>query len=81
MPYFVLPQSFNQALPDFAVRMTRTNPETGNVEGIFGVSDRVPVHLRPWWVRHEYEEFVRIGIQTVDRCATAEQRVLIEKQY
>jgi hypothetical protein len=75
LEYFVLPQSSNPALLDFALRMTRTNPE-GQVEGIFGVSDSVPPHLRPWWARHEYEEFVKIGMATKDRCAEAERRVL-----
>lgn len=73
--YFVIPQSQNPALPDFALRMTHTN-DTGEVFGIFGVSNSIPSPLRPYVALHEIVEFTEIGIKTQNRCVTAEQRVL-----
>lgn len=74
--YFVIPQEENPALSDFAMRMTRTDPATGAVDGIFGVSDSVPEGLRPYWARHEYIEFTQIGINQKRRCVEAEHQVI-----
>jgi hypothetical protein len=74
--YYVIPQQLNPDLADFALRMTRTISETGEVTGIFGVSDSVPTELRPHWVKHEVIEFTQIGIATEGRCAAAEQQVV-----
>ncbi len=75
--YYVMPQRLEPALPDFAFRMTYRDEEMSSTKGIFGVSDSVPEELRPWWVRHEYEEFVRIGHEAIGCCAEAEKRVLV----
>lgn len=74
--YFVIPQKVFTALPDFAMRMTHTDPETGEVEGIFGVSDSVPEEMRDFWVLHEYVEFIEIGIDQKGRCVEAEIQVV-----
>lgn len=74
--YFVLPQSLSPELPDFAMRMTHTDPDTNEVSGIFGVSDSVPEALRPYWAAHEVIEFTQIGINAPGRCESAEERVL-----
>jgi hypothetical protein len=74
--YRIIPQSINPKLPDFAFRMTRTNPETKQTSGIFGVSDSVPTELRPYWVAHEVIEFTKIGINTKGRCNLAELKVM-----
>ncbi len=74
--YYVLPQSLNPDLPDFAFRMTGLNPETGNTEGIYGVSDSVPESLRPFWAAHEVREFAQIGINAPERCITSEQQTV-----
>ena len=74
--YFVLPQGLEPNLPDFALRMTRTDPATGVAKGIFGVSDSVPAELRPYWVAHEVVEFTQIGISQRGRCRLAEEKVL-----
>ena len=75
--YYVIPQTLNPALPDFALRMTHSD-ETHNVNGIFGVSDSVPQVLRPYWVMHEIIEFTQIGIEKKGRCANTERIVLEE---
>jgi hypothetical protein len=46
--YFVIPQDMNPKLPDFALRMTSTDPSTNEVSEIFGVSNSVPAELRPY---------------------------------
>lgn len=74
--YFVIPQEKNPSLPDFAFRMTNTDPETHEVTGVFGVSDSVPAALRPYWMAHEIIEFNQIGINKEGRCPTAEERVM-----
>ena len=74
--YWVIPQSMNLALEDFALRMTITDPATEKVSGIFGVSDSIPQELRPYWVLHELIEFTQIGIETEGRCANAERAVV-----
>jgi len=74
--YWVVPQAMNPGLPDFALRMTKTDPETKEVSGIFGVSDSVPAELRPYWAAHEIIEFTEIGIKTDGRCHLAEQKTL-----
>lgn len=74
--YFVLPQSSAPDLPDFAWRMTHTDPQTGKVSGRYGVSDSVPEELRPYWVAHEKIEFEDIGINTSGRCISAERRII-----
>jgi hypothetical protein len=74
--YFVIPQAMNPGLQDFALRMTNTNPETKEVFGIFGVSDSIPVEIRPYWAAHEIVEFTEIGISTNGRCKSAEKEVL-----
>lgn len=75
-PYYVIPQAINPSLPDFALRMTHTDPETREVTGIFGVSDSVPEALQAFWVMHEIIEFTQIGIETQGRCAQAEEQVV-----
>lgn len=74
--YWVVPQKAFADLPDFAMRMTNTNPETSEVLGIFGVSDSVPQELRPYWAAHEIIEFTQIGINTKKRCVSAEEGVV-----
>lgn len=74
--YFVLPQALNPDLQDFALRMTRTDVQTHEVSGIFGVSDSVPQELRPYWAAHEIIEFLQIGISEKSRCVEAEERVI-----
>jgi hypothetical protein len=74
--YFVIPQAINPGLQDFALRMTNTNPDTKEVFGIFGVSDSIPVEIRPYWAAHEIVEFTEIGISTNGRCKSAEKEVL-----
>ncbi|MCR4264398.1 MAG: hypothetical protein NUV98_06810 [Candidatus Roizmanbacteria bacterium] len=78
VPYFVIPQELMPSLPDFAFRMTRTDPEAGNVVGIFGVSDSVPEELRTYWALHEIIEFMQIGIDQEGRCAQAEELVVAQ---
>ncbi len=75
-PYYVIPQEVFPVLPDFALRMTHTDLETGEVNGIFGVSDSVPQELRDYWVAHEYIEFIKIGINNQLRCVEAEGQVV-----
>lgn len=74
--YYVIPQDKNPNLPDFAFRMTSTDSTTGEVSGIFGVSDSVPAELRPYWVAHEIIEFTQIGISHQGRCLSAEEKVV-----
>ena len=74
--YWVIPQGLNPGLQDFALRMTKTDPETGEVSGIFGVSDSVPAELRPYWAAHEIIEFTKIGIGQDGRCKLAEERAV-----
>lgn len=74
--YFVIPQVMNLGLQDFALRMTNTNPDTKEVFGIFGVSDNVPIEIRPYWAAHEIIEFTEIGISANGRCKSAEKEVL-----
>lgn len=74
--FFTIPQAQEPRLTDFALRMTGRNPETGFMEGLYGVSDSVPEHLRPWWALHEQIEFEYIGIDEKNRCARAEATVL-----
>ena len=74
--YYVIPQDKNPNLPDFAFRMTSTDPTTREVSGIFGVSDSVPAELRPYWATHEIIEFTQIGINQPGRCALAEEIVV-----
>jgi hypothetical protein len=78
IPYYVLPPHLEPALPDFSVRITSTNLETGEVTGIFGVSESVPPELRPHWAKHEMIEFLQIGIDFKGRCSEAECAVLEE---
>jgi len=74
--YYVIPQALSPELPDFAMRMTRTDEATGEVSGIFGVSDSVPSELRPYWAAHEIIEFTKIGIGKEGRCTEAEKSVV-----
>jgi hypothetical protein len=67
LKFFVLPQSLNQDLPDFAFRATGI-PEDGYV---LGVSDSIKITFRPYVAYHEFLEFIRIGINTPNRCVTA----------
>ncbi len=74
--YYVLPQDLNPVLPDFAFRMTTSGSQTGEVTGIFGVSDSIPQELRPFWAGHEIIEFIEIGISEKSRCVEAEDRIV-----
>lgn len=74
--YWIIPQSLNPTLPDFAFRMTNTDSATGEVLGIFGVSESVPQELRPYWAAHEIIEFTQIGIGKEGRCEEAEKTVV-----
>lgn len=74
--YFIIPEKLEPNLPDFAFRMTRTDPETQEISGIFGVSDSVPKELRPYWAAHEIIEFTQFGIHRQERCVLAEERTL-----
>lgn len=75
--YYVVPQEKNPALPDFAMRMTHTDPQTGEMtDELFGVSNSVPETLRDYWALHEVLEFREIGINTEGRCQQSEARVL-----
>src|SRR3990167_4767824 len=69
--YFVMPQDLNPELPDFAMRLSNTDPVTDNFTGIFGRSDSVPEELRDYWAAHEVLEFREIGIGTPGRCMEA----------
>jgi hypothetical protein len=73
---YILPQSKNPALPDYAVRMT---PETGLLKAspapeeitVFGISDSINAKVRDLVGGHEVDEFTQIGIEIKGRCARA----------
>lgn len=76
LSYWVIPQAMNPDLPDFALRLTTTDPKTKEVSGIFGVSDSIPAEIRPYWAAHEIIEFTKIGIDTYSSCRLAEEQTL-----
>lgn len=65
--YFVVPQSLQPKLPNFAMRLTG-NSQDGYV---LGISDNVDPMHRQYAVAHEYIEFIEIGIDTPNKCITA----------
>lgn len=65
--YFVIPQSQEPRLPNFVMRLTG-EPDDGYV---IGVSGNIEERFRPYAVAHEFIEFIRIGIDTPNRCVRA----------
>ncbi len=70
--YFVLPQSLEPRLADFAFRSTGEKADGY----VLGISDSVDPRFRPFAMAHEYLEFVEIGIDTPGRCVMALEREL-----
>ncbi len=70
--YYVIPQSMQPNFSDFVIRATG-EPEHGYV---LGISDSVPEEHRKYAVFHEYTEFMKIGIDTKDRCVQALEKEL-----
>ncbi|MBD3319078.1 hypothetical protein GF342_04175 [Candidatus Woesearchaeota archaeon] len=70
--YFVLPQSLNPDLEDFAFCMQHEQDRT---QHLYGVSDNLPEHLRPFWAVHEVIEY-REHETTRGRCRRALKREL-----
>lgn len=65
--YFVVPQSLEPNLPNFAMRITGKSDEGY----VLGISDNVNPKHRPFAVVHEYIEFIEFGIDTPHRCISA----------
>ena len=70
-PYFVLPQSMNQNLQDFALAMVTEDKS----HYLFGVSDSLPEAYRPYWAFHEFVEYVGEP-ESPERCVRALEREL-----
>ena len=71
--YYEVPQSLNEELPDFVMRMTGSSPDDGK---LYGISKSVRKELRPYAVAHEVIEFGHLGIDHPDRCIFALDREL-----
>ncbi len=73
---YVLPQSNNPDLPDYAFRMT-PDPETIRMSArpedvsIFGVCDSIAAKVRDLVGGHEVDEFILIGENVKGRCRIA----------
>jgi len=65
--YFVLPQTLEPRIRDFVFRCTGDSSDNY----VFGISDSVGEEHRPYAVIHEFIEFIKIGIETPNRCVSA----------
>jgi hypothetical protein len=65
--YFIVPQSKNPELPNFALRITG-KPEYGYV---IGVSDNIKISFQPYVAFHEFYEFLILEPETKERCLKA----------
>ncbi len=70
--YFILPQSINPNLQNFAFRMSG-DPKDGV---LIGVSDKVKEGFRKYVAIHEYIEFAEIRYDERNRCVLALDREL-----
>jgi len=70
--FFVLPQSNQPLLPNYALRVTgdRSDPY------VLGVSDSIPESWRKYVAFHEYYEYLVIGMDTPGRCRMALEKEL-----
>lgn len=69
LTYFIMPQSENPQLPDFAYVFT------DGQEAVIGVSESVPTAFRDYWAYHELVEYTKEP-NTPGRCKRALQREL-----
>jgi len=70
--YFIVPQSNNPELLNFALRITG-KPRDGYV---IGVSDSLKPEFRPYVAFHEFYEYIVIGINVEDNCINALEKEL-----
>ncbi|MBD3208995.1 hypothetical protein GF367_01070 [Candidatus Woesearchaeota archaeon] len=68
--YYVVPQTLNEDLPDFVIRISN------NEAYVIGISNSVPEQLQPYFVLEEYIEFMEKGIEKENCVIEAEQEVI-----
>jgi hypothetical protein len=76
--YFVIPRKLFNGIPNGLFRMTG-HPSDGY---LVGVSDEVPVVVRPHFAFSEYDEFMIYGMNDLDRTLHSEQNMvrIVEKE-
>jgi|SRR3989344_2937615 len=70
--YFVMPTTLFQGIPNCLFRMTG-NPNAGY---LVGVSDEVPIEIKPHFAVSEHDEFMVFGLDDIERTLHSEQNML-----